>query len=59
MRSCRARSRSVSASPVAFPTDTFGSAFLITIQMSVKLVRSKDASVIWEEPNYLFREDMS
>ena len=48
--------RSVSASPVAFPSDTFGSAFLVTIQMGVKLVRSKDASVIWDDPSFLFRE---
>lgn len=44
------------ASPVTFGTDTFGSAFLITIQIGVKLVRRSDAAVIWENPAFLFRE---
>ena len=48
--------RNVSSSPVTFGSDTFGSAFLITVQMSVKLVKSKDSSVIWQNPNFLYRE---
>jgi hypothetical protein len=48
--------RSVSSSPVTFGSDTFGSAFLITVQMSVRLVKSKDSSVIWQNGNFLYRE---
>ena len=48
--------RSVSSSPVTFGTDTFGSAFLVTVQMGVKLVRLKDGKVLWQNPDYLFRE---
>ncbi len=48
--------RSASSSPVTFGTDTFGSAFLVTVQIGVKLVRLKDGKVLWENPDYLFRE---
>src|SRR5687767_9209932 len=48
--------RSINSSPVTFGTDSFGSAFLITISMAVKLVRTKDDVVLWENPDYLFRE---
>jgi len=48
--------RGVSSSPVTFGTDTFGSAFLVTVQIGVKLVRVADAAVLWENPDYLFRE---
>ena len=47
---------SVSSSPVTFGTDTFGSAFLVTVQIGVKLVRVADGVVLWENPDYLFRE---
>ncbi len=48
--------RTISLSPVTFGSDTFGSAFLVTVQISVKLVRLKDSTVIWEDPGFLFRE---
>jgi hypothetical protein len=49
--------RGISSSPITFGTEnTFGSAFLVTVQISAKLVRLKDSSVIWENSNYLFRE---
>jgi hypothetical protein len=44
------------SSPEAFGTDAFGSAFLVTVQISVKLVRLKDNAVIYENPDYVFRE---
>jgi signal-transduction protein with cAMP-binding, CBS, and nucleotidyltransferase domain len=48
---------SIGSSPIAFDTeDSFGTAFLVTVQISAKLVRLKDSSIIWENPNYLFRE---
>ncbi len=48
--------RNVSSTPVTFGYNTFGSAFLITVQISVKLVRTSDKAVLWEEANFLFRE---
>jgi hypothetical protein len=47
--------RNMSSSPVTFGTDAFGSAFLVTVQMAVKLVRVKDNSVVWENPEFTFR----
>lgn len=47
--------RNLSSSPVTFGTDAFGSAFLVTVQMSVKLVRVKDGTVIFENPDFTFR----
>ncbi len=46
----------VSSSPVTFGTDSFASAFLVTVQMSVRLIRSSDHKVLWENPGFLFRE---
>ncbi len=48
--------RSISASPVTFGTDTFASAFLVTVQIGVKLVRVKDSAVLWEDADFLYRE---
>lgn len=48
--------RTVSSSPVTFGADTFGSAFVVTVQVSAKLVRTSDAKVLWENPDFLFRE---
>src|SRR5262245_41853365 len=48
--------RSISASPVSFGRETFASAFLVTVQMSVRLVRSRDKSVLWENGDFSFRE---
>ena len=48
--------RAVSSTPVTFASNTFGSAFLITVQLSVKLVRTKDTTVLWEDANFLYRE---
>ncbi len=45
----------INASPVTFGTDAFGSAFLVSVRMSVKFVRVKDGSVIWENPDFTFR----
>ena len=46
--------RNVSSNPEAFGTDAFASAFLVTVQMSVRLVRLKDGVVIWENPDFTF-----
>jgi len=50
----------VSSIPVTFGTQTgsqtFGSAFLVTVQMNVKLMRLKDSSIVWQNDSFLFRE---
>jgi hypothetical protein len=46
--------RSLTSNPVTFGTDAFGSAFLVTVQMSVKLVRVKDGMVLFENPDFTF-----
>ena len=47
---------SVNASPITYGTDTFASAYLVTVEMSVKLVRLKDGSVLFENPGFTFQE---
>jgi len=48
--------RSFSSTPVAFGENSFASTFLVTVQLAVKLVRTSDSSVVWENPDFLFRE---
>jgi outer membrane lipopolysaccharide assembly protein LptE/RlpB len=48
--------RSLNATPTTFGSDAFASAFLVTVEMSVKLVRLKDGSVLFENPGYSFQE---
>lgn len=45
----------LSSTPVTFGSDAFASAFMVTVEMSVKLVRLKDRAVIWQNPGYSFR----
>lgn len=52
----RGEIRSISSTPVTFGADSFGSAFLVTVNLSVKLVRSRDGKVLWENPEFLYRE---
>jgi hypothetical protein len=47
--------------PVTFGTQTvgsqtFGSAFLITVEAKIKLMRTSDSRVIWQNDKFLFRE---
>ena len=48
--------RSFNSTPVAFGNNSFASTFLVTVQVAVKLVRSRDSAVLWENPDFLFRE---
>lgn len=53
---------SVRSDPVTFGTQaagsqqTFGSAFLVTVQLSVKLMRVRDSKIVWQNENFLYRE---
>jgi hypothetical protein len=46
----------VNSSPVTFGDQTFGSAFMVTVRISAKLVKTKDSSIIWQKQDFLFRE---
>jgi hypothetical protein len=46
---------SLQASPVSFGSDAFATAFLVTVQIAVRLVRVKDGSIIWENPDFVYR----
>ncbi len=53
--------RNISSVPVTFGTQTigsqtFGSAFLVTVQIGVKLVRLKDSTVIWQNDDFKYSE---
>jgi hypothetical protein len=48
--------RSMSATPVTFGSESFGSAFVVTVQISAKLVRLQDSSVIWQNESFVYRE---
>lgn len=52
----------LSSTPVIFrgqteqEAQTFASAFVVTVNMRVRLVRTSDSAVIWENNDYLYRE---
>lgn len=48
--------RLISSSPVTYAADAYGSAFVVTVQAAVKLVRTSDSAVLWENPGFLFTE---
>ncbi len=48
--------RTLSATPITFGTDTFASAFFVTVELSVKLVRLKDGAVLYDNPGFTFQE---
>jgi hypothetical protein len=48
--------RNLSATPITFGSDTFASAFLVTVEISVKLVRLKDGAVLFDNPGFSFQE---
>jgi hypothetical protein len=53
--------RSVSSTPVTYGnqtvgSQTFGSAFLVTVQLGVRLIRLKDSTVLWRNDDFLYRE---
>jgi hypothetical protein len=53
--------RDISSAPVTFGaqsvgSQTFGSAYLISVQLSVKLMRLRDSAVIWQNDDFVFRE---
>jgi len=47
--------RNLFSAPVTFGVNTFASAFLVTVQISVKLVRVKDGVVLYENSDFSFQ----
>jgi len=45
----------LSSSPTSFGADGFATAFMVTVDVSVRLVRLSDGAVLWENPGYAFR----
>ncbi len=52
----RGEIKSISSTPVTFGSDSFASAFLVSVEISIKLVRAKDGSILWENPSFIYRE---
>jgi len=53
--------RHMSSTPVTFGSQTvgsqtFGSTFMVTVEISAKLIRSRDSAVIWSNERFIFRE---
>jgi hypothetical protein len=48
--------QSAQSIPVAFSSRSFGSAFMVTVRISAKLVRLRDSAVIWQDKGFTFRE---
>ncbi|NWG12069.1 MAG: hypothetical protein HXY20_00865 [Acidobacteria bacterium] len=48
--------RQVFSNPVTYANDAFGSAFVVTVQIAAKLVRTGDSAVLWENSDFLFTE---
>jgi hypothetical protein len=45
----------MSSTPATFGSEAFGSAFLVTVQMRVKLVSSRDSAIIWQKDDFLYQ----
>ncbi len=48
--------RQVFSNPVTYANDAFGSAFVVTVQIAVRIVRTSDSAVLWENSDFLFTE---
>ncbi|HSW38958.1 MAG TPA: LPS assembly lipoprotein LptE, partial [Acidobacteriota bacterium] len=53
--------REVRSVPVTFRTQpsgsqTFGSAFLVTVRVDVRLVRTRDEMILWQNEQYVYQE---
>lgn len=45
-----------SAAPVIFGAESFASTFLVTIQVSVRITKDGGKKILFENPNYIFRD---
>jgi hypothetical protein len=53
--------RDVNSTPVTYGaqldgSQTFGSTFLITVRIDVKLIRIKDSAIVWQKDDFIFKE---
>jgi len=47
--------RDMRSSPVSFDKEGFASEFLVTVQISAKLVRVRDGAVLWQNPDFVYQ----
>jgi outer membrane lipopolysaccharide assembly protein LptE/RlpB len=48
--------QSVQSTPVTFDPRSFGSAYMVTLQISARLIRQEDSNIIWRNESLIFRE---
>ena len=48
--------QSVQSSPVTFDSRSFGSAYMVTVNVGARIVRLKDSKIIWQNSKVTFRE---
>jgi len=48
--------QSVQSSPVTFGSRSFGSAYMLSVNVSVQLIRLNDSKILWQNKNLTFRE---
>lgn len=48
--------RSLNSVPVTFGGDTFGSSFLVTVRVGIRLVRARDSAVLWQNNDFPFQQ---
>ncbi|MEJ2111431.1 MAG: LPS assembly lipoprotein LptE [Acidobacteriota bacterium] len=47
---------SVNSSPVTFGSKSFGSAYMVQVDIGLKLVRLEDSKILWQNKKFTFRE---
>ena len=47
--------RDMRSSPVTFGKDGFASEFLVSVQISAKLIRIRDGAVLWQNPDFVYQ----
>jgi len=47
--------RDMRSSPVSFGKDGFASEFLVTVQISARLVRINDGAILWQNPDFIYQ----
>jgi len=52
----RGEIRSVHSVPVTFGSRSFGTAYMVSVETGVQLIRLEDMKVIWQEKKFTFRE---
>jgi hypothetical protein len=46
----------VNSTPVAFDSRSFGSAYIVRVQMSARMIRLEDSKILWQDKGFTFQE---